>query len=206
MKPGDILFVRTDGIIGGLIRWLTRSSVNHVALAIDEHRILEVQPEFGVKVMENPYRSYVRGYLYRPLTHAEQKKVLTTAAGMIGRKYDWSLIGAILFRLFGWKTRFFRDLPCRWICTEAVDFSYLSAGIDLIAERGPAISPEDLLHSPLLRFTAVREGVEEEHLVTVHAGDCERCGQGCYGGRVYAMKVGDGLIPDLGIKCPTGPR
>lgn len=162
VQPGDVLFVRTKGVIGALIRWLTRSEVNHVALAVDEEHILEVQPETGVRIIKNPYTCYTRARLRRTLTSAEQAAIVRTARFLVGRRYDWSLIGALLFRLFGWRIPLFRNSPSRWICTEAVDYAYLVAGIDLLPRRGLEVTPEELMGSPLFELQYVEEGREED--------------------------------------------
>lgn len=156
MRPGDILFVRTRTVWGAIIRWLTRSPVNHVALAVDDEHILEVQPETGARIIKNPYREYILGYC-PDLTDEQRQGIVAVARSIVGRRYDWSLIGAILFRLFGWRSCWFREHPYQYICTEAVDHAYLSVGIDLVERRKSDLTPDDLLHSPRLRFSYVYE-------------------------------------------------
>lgn len=172
MQPGDILFVRTEGFIGAVIRWLTHSAVNHVALAVDERHIMEIQPESGVRIIENPYSRYIRARLHRALTEEEQAAIIRTAHDLVGRRYDWSLIGALLFRLFGWKTPLFRDDPSRWICSEAVDYAYLMAGIDLLQNRDRDVTPGELMQSDLLVLSLVEEEEEGEECAGAKGDGC----------------------------------
>jgi hypothetical protein len=171
MQAGDILFVRTRGIIGAVVRWASKSEVNHVAMAVDSERILEIQPDLGIRVIDNPYQEYLLGRLRRPLTLTERRVLVGTAMGMVGRKYDWSLLGALIFRLMGWRSPWFRDLPCRYLCTEGVDVAYLSIGISLTDWHDTPGSLEGLLKSPWLSFSRV---------ITIEGQEGEDIGAGTY--------------------------
>jgi hypothetical protein len=57
LKPGDIICVRGDGFVGKVIRWVTESNINHVALYIGNGLIIESTYGYGVRIL--PLSIYV---------------------------------------------------------------------------------------------------------------------------------------------------
>jgi hypothetical protein len=55
MKAGDLIFVRTKGVLPTLIRFFDKGRFNHVAIAYSETQILEVDFDTSVRIVENPY-------------------------------------------------------------------------------------------------------------------------------------------------------
>lgn len=50
IRSGDIVCVRNESIIGKIIRWVTESNINHVALYIGNGLIIESTLGYGVRI------------------------------------------------------------------------------------------------------------------------------------------------------------
>ena len=154
-EPGDFFVVRTNGWAGRLIRWVTRSSVNHAGVLVYGGRIVEARPS-GAGYSSRPTDAL---WSHQPLTDDQRGQIVAAATGFVGNPYSWLDCVCI-----GLADRFGTNVPAairnrlqrpdRMICSQLVDSAYLDAGVHLFADgRDPgAVSPEDL------RQTIIQEG------------------------------------------------
>ncbi len=154
-EPGDFLVVRTSGWAGRLIRWVTRSTVNHAGILVHDGRIIEARPS-GAGYAAPPPDAL---WSHLPLTDEERGRIIAAATRFVGRPYSWLDCLCIgLADRFGTHVptavRNRLQRPDRMICSQLVDSAYLDAGVHLFADgRDPgAVSPEDL------RVVIINEG------------------------------------------------
>lgn len=153
-----IVLARSKGLLGKLIRWFTKSEVNHayiifysaewndfMAIEIDERGIVIV-PAFKE---EHKY-CYSEEY---ELKNADKDKIITALVaerGLIGAKYDWLGLISFGFRMLVWRLTGTKDFmhpvhsKTRLFCSE-----YVANVINDIVDEKPFsdpanVSPADL--------------------------------------------------------------
>lgn len=143
-----LAFYRGRSFISRLIRWVTWGKYSHVAVILDDGRILEAWHEpNGVRWIEHLGEGHQPGTLVDVFTVPPLRVPLASmfaAEQMIGARYDFLGILGFAFR---------RRLHVRgkWFCSEAAAHICWSGGVSLI--RGVPeykISPSLLASSPLL--------------------------------------------------------
>jgi len=98
---GDVVFVRTEGIVSDIIRYFDPGRFNHVATFVSPLEIIEA--EYNTPVRRVPF--IYKDYEIVPMNYSyeEQQRVFKMAQGTIGEPYDYLQIGDILARkLFHW--------------------------------------------------------------------------------------------------------
>ena len=150
VTPGDYLVTATGGWVARVIRWVTRSTVNHAAIYIGGGQIVE---------------GYAPGARIRPvtewpdaicstvkLTGTERLAICRYATAAAGTPYNYLDIAAQFFvRACGWHApRFVLDRlsrPDRLQCAQLVDLAYFAAGVQLFPDGRPfgLVAPSDLL-------------------------------------------------------------
>jgi hypothetical protein len=149
MQPGDFGVVRTTGWAGTLIRWVTRSKVNHAFILVDG-QVIEGRPAGAGYASLKSYP--VVEWSHLPLTDEQRAAIVARAKAHIGAPYSWVDVVAIgLADLFGWhvpvsvRQRLARK--DRLMCSQLVDLCYHEAGIELFTDGRPPgdVSPGDLL-------------------------------------------------------------
>jgi cell wall-associated NlpC family hydrolase len=150
MKPelGDFFVIRSDGWGGRLIRWGTRSNVNHAGLYVGAGLVVEAQPS-GATVAPMPDHAV---WSDLPLTDLEREAIVRESRRLLGTPYSWIDVVCIgLAKTFGVHVPgpVRRRLARRdeLMCSQLVDTAYLNAGIHLYDDgRWPGdVSPSDLL-------------------------------------------------------------
>lgn len=119
MRPGDVVFVEPDSLIGKIIS-LFDGRFAHVAIAVSENEILESNYFSDTLITPMRYKKYE----IVPLTLTEEQRQLVpfVAQSLVGRRYDyfqifWLFLKQIL-GLRGLKNIF--NSPKRLICSETV--------------------------------------------------------------------------------------
>jgi hypothetical protein len=147
-QPGDYGIVKTNGIIGRLIRIGTTSRWNHAFIYVGEGVIVEANPT-GVAL--SPVAKYPRiaWNHHEELTDEQRKIIVDTAVDQVGLPYDFMDIVALLLRIFGLKVpiyKLFKVLARRksWFCSELVTHCYNKANLKLINSPEYLVTPGDL--------------------------------------------------------------
>jgi hypothetical protein len=103
IKKGDLLFVGGKGIIKSLIEWITHSKYYHVAIFVDDGKMV-MESQGGRKSGTTPISAYLNTkdklviYRDKSLTSTERDKIVTYALEHQGIEYDYMAILAELFR------------------------------------------------------------------------------------------------------------
>lgn len=152
MQPGDFCCVATNGLPARLIRWATRSTVNHAFILTEPGRVMEADPGGAHEVDLSNYDGLYQCWSDMDLSPLVRAKIVDAARSHEGAEYSWvddACIG--LTRLFGvhvppWVRKRLAD-PKRLMCSQLVDIAYTEAGVPLFADgRLPGdVAPSDLL-------------------------------------------------------------
>lgn len=149
-EVGEFGVVRTNGWAGRLIRWTTRSVVNHAFVCVGDGLIVEAQPA-GARLA---HASLYPGALWSGpgLTAGRGEAIAVAALALIGTPYSWVDCAAIgLTDLFGWHVpeavRRRLNRRDRLMCSALCDEAYRRAGVQLYDDGRVAgdVSPQDLL-------------------------------------------------------------
>jgi hypothetical protein len=147
LKTGDVLHCRGNRLISKLIRWATKSQINHTALFIwiwDEPYIIDAQDN-GVNV--KPLQSWLDEYKYNFVIHRRpkpiaEKKIATKAMSKVGlTAYDFEglLIKQPIALLTGkWNKKAKNHEEDKMYCSEFVSWVY---GLD----ESYKMTPKDFL-------------------------------------------------------------
>lgn len=167
-RLGDFGVVRTGGWAAAVIRWATRSTVNHAFVYVGDGKIVEAQPGGAVLSDVSEYEGRTIWSTGRVVAYCdtggcvdgvfvpdERDAIAHAARGMVGVPYNWPDIAAIglaqrrLGRLVTPRSWIARRLSRgdRLICSQLVDAAYNAAGLHLFTDNRPTglVSPGDLL-------------------------------------------------------------
>lgn len=90
MKAGDLVFVRGTSLISRLIRLFDKGEFSHVAVAVSETEIIEINWNMKSKIVPFHYDNYEIVDL--KLTDSERKHVSAYSKGLTGIWYDYTQI------------------------------------------------------------------------------------------------------------------
>lgn len=143
-KDVELRFYTSDGLVGRLIRWQTRSPVGHVALYWPDEGFWTEAVE-GRGVVQ---RMYERADLFTTtritLPHGQQ--AFHWAMAQLGKKYDYTMVLRFLTREK--ETRHSNDA---YFCSEYASTALRLGGVVPLANSAPwRESPGHLLTSPIL--------------------------------------------------------
>lgn len=145
---GQFAVTATSGIAARLIRWATRSTVNHAILCVgDGGECVEATPR-GVKTTNAS--AYPRAiWSDEDITDDQTTAICRYGTTHLGEEYGWVTIAAIVLELAHikprWLLRWLRD-PDSVICSELVARAYDAAGITLVSsEYIGRVRPDELL-------------------------------------------------------------
>jgi cell wall-associated NlpC family hydrolase len=151
MLPGDFAVVATGGIMGRIIRLVTRSKVNHAMILVHDGQVIEAAPSGATVSPLSNYAGMTLTWSALDLTLTQRAAIVTAARTHIGAPYSWvddACIG--LAAIFDWHVPAWvrRRLasPDHLMCSQLVDTCYLEAEIHLFADgRMPGdVTPGDL--------------------------------------------------------------
>ncbi len=103
IRPGDIVCCRSENWMGRLIRWVTDSDINHVALYIGNNLLIESTIHYGVRIL--PLAQYtsdpsVQVSVVRINKHINTQNVVDYSFFFFGREYDlFGQIGILTMNL-----------------------------------------------------------------------------------------------------------
>lgn len=146
MRPGDFALVRTNGVIGWLIRVVTRSQYNHARLIVaDNGTVLEANPT-GAEV------GHVRAgdvVVSVPLTDEQRAQIPFVAIHLLGRPYGFLDVAALGLSRLGLRIPSVRRRianPRTLFCSQLVDLAWANVGFQAFADgRTPQdVTPGDL--------------------------------------------------------------
>lgn len=152
MEAGDIVFVRSQTLIGWIIRTFTKSNINHVAIAITSDTLIEALPT-GVKITNiSSYKdTYYEVYRF-DLSPVWREQFLLEALKLLDRPYDWSHIGTIGLRIIsGNRLRGDWSSKKRSICSEVVYEAAEKANLPTPPQAKVMFTPADCAKWPLLK-------------------------------------------------------
>lgn len=152
IQPGDVLFVWGRGIIPEFIEKVT-DGPSHVALFIDQNRVIEAQ---GGKLVGEQDLSFYLGSDARMevwtdpgLTDEQRKRMVYIAYSLYGTPYDYYLIPLEFFRFeFGLKLKWYEENH-HLVCSTFVNNAATGAGAKWTDIPNPA--PVDLLKGGVLQ-------------------------------------------------------
>lgn len=150
MSPrlGDFGVVRTNGWAARLIRWATRSPVNHAVLCVGD-QLVEGDPHGARLGRLDAYGDRViwAGWT---LTDNQRTEIAAWGLSRVGTPYSWlDCVEIGLVDRFGWAPRWMRRRlrsDRTLMCSQLVTAAYDAAGVHLFDDGRPAggVSPGDL--------------------------------------------------------------
>lgn len=148
-RVGDFGVVKTNGIIGHLIRIGTTSRWNHAFIYIGDGQIVEANPT-GVEI--SPVTKYpnIAWNRHDDLSDDLRAKIVELARKEVGKPYAFVDIAALVLRILGLRfvsdNWLWRKLSSKnsWFCSELVSGCYRKAGMTLIQKRDDLVTPGDL--------------------------------------------------------------
>lgn len=153
IQPGDVLlFKGTTPIISPLIRWATNSEYTHVAIAVSEDLVYEIDIDRRLAIHPIREGQYdVFRYRYGLTPH--QRAQLTSHAIRRAKKsrgYDWfKILSFGLEKIFRFPI-IFNEINNE-VCSEIVDYLFDDIGIDLVPDRERGhVTPAHISASPEL--------------------------------------------------------
>jgi len=148
-NPGGYVCVKTRGVYAWLIRKLTGSEFNHVAVIGFDDNLFEAEPGGARKRPLSEYDGYEMIFSPDVLTPKQQVQVVAKAEALLDTPYGWTDIARLGLRCMGiqwaWLTRA-ADVERAMICSQLVAACGESAGLDWNCgrESPAAVTPGDL--------------------------------------------------------------
>jgi hypothetical protein len=155
IKPGDIGFVKIEGVLGFFVslgQHLTGDSCRytHTYIVLDEETVIAAQPG-GARI--DPLSDYQNKavYLQRDLTDEQRATIVSEARALEGLPYSFLDYLAIALARFGikpkWLQRYIANTG-HMICSQLCDEVYRRAGIHLFNDGrlSQEVTPGDLFY------------------------------------------------------------
>lgn len=160
--PGSFGLTRMGGI-GGWFAWLGQrisgdgSRWTHAFFVLDNDQIIEGRPGGArIKGIEE-YASRTEVLFCDPVGNEPRARLVATARGLEGAKYNWLTYPALGMLALGirweWLRRFARRPESGMICSQLVDYVYMTNGIHLFDDGR---EPMDVTPGDLARFADQR--------------------------------------------------
>lgn len=147
-EVGAYFVTKTPSFFGQVIRWATRSPVNHAGIYIGSGLIVDAQPKGARACRLSQYPNAI--WSDEPLTRSQGLRIATEALSLVGTPYSWLDIAAL-----AWSRVLKRGTP-RWvrhrlerndrlICSQLVDLCYRRNGVVLFLDKSSCdVTPGDL--------------------------------------------------------------
>lgn len=162
IQPGDIVGVRGENMIGKIIRWVTDSNVNHVALYIGNGLLIESTLFYGVRIL--PLTVYTSDPLsqvsvVRVKKFINTQNVIDYSYYFFGRKYDlFGQVGILALNMFrkmhlSWAVFWGKNRAVnenRLWCSEFIGELFDIENVKFEAIDTSYLSPSDIINSPLV--------------------------------------------------------
>lgn len=147
----DIIAFSGNKIISRLIRWVTKSDINHVAIMVGDNVLMETAWN-GVRLrrLKESEKNY-KILRYEGLTYGQKKGISCFVLNSVKTKYDYKLFFGIgLNLLFGLDTKW--NNKNRYICAQLILKAYKSVGINLVPGYSEHnIIPDDIIKADRLK-------------------------------------------------------
>ena len=151
MLPGDFAVVATPGLMGRLIRLVTRAKVNHAVISVGDGKIMEAAPAGARLAALTEYDGLTLTWSHLPLTQTTRDRIVDAAYAPAGAPYSWvdaaciGLAALLAVHVPGWVRRRMAGTD-HLQCSQLVDVCYADAGVPLFDDgRLPGdVSPGDL--------------------------------------------------------------
>ena len=147
-RPGDYGVVKTNGVIGRLIRIGTTSRWNHAVICVGPGILVEANPT-GVAI--SPINKYkiIAWNQHETITPEQRDLVVDRALSLVGKPYGFFDIFILLLRIIGLRLppqKLWNSLSKRmgYICSELVAECYIKASFELINKPVNLVTPGDL--------------------------------------------------------------
>ena len=148
-RPGDFGVVKTNGIVGRLIRVGTASRWNHAFIYVGDGVIVEANPT-GVAI--SPVTKYpkIAWNQHDTISDEIRAEIVEAAFKEVGKPYAFSDIAALFFRIVGLRfirpNVFWKKLAKKesWFCSELVSYCYRTVDFVLINKKDDLVTPGDL--------------------------------------------------------------
>lgn len=158
-----IVFEKDRGFVPRVIRWLTKSDFNHVAIEYDSDdwngRWAAEAATKGVRTVPSSKRKWTRRFLVK---YPEAKIDLRSTSQFIGEAYDFAG-----FFLFGWILLFWRVLKLKvrrpWRSTKGQFCSEFVARF--IGVQDPFSNPQWVTPEDIFRRCCIRSDMFEEERI-----------------------------------------
>ena len=137
----SLRFSRGTGVAGAIVRWATWSPFAHVGFKLDNGKVLDATPEYGVSVRDaedDKTTQYWR--ILAPKQHISD--AVEYARLQVGKPYDWTAI-------YGMAARRDWHRDDKFFCSEIVEAAFDHVHWPLVRDFGKLnrITPRDLLLS-----------------------------------------------------------
>ena len=148
-RPGDFGVVKTDGIIGRLIRVGTASRWNHAFIYLGDGLIVEANPT-GVAISSVSKYPQIAWNRHTNIPAKTRDKIVEAAYKEVGKPYAFLDIIVIFLRIIGLRfirpNTFWKKLSDinGWFCSELVSYCYRISGIPILKKKDDLVTPGDL--------------------------------------------------------------
>lgn len=149
---GDYMLVATRGWQAGVIRFITRSKVNHAMILVSPGRVIEAQPAGAHETDLSEYNDMYQWWSTYDLTIIQRNAIVASARRHLGAPYSWvdgaCVAIAHIFKLkLPYWIRWRLARPDRLMCSQFVDLCYYEADVHLFNDHRlfGDVSPGDLM-------------------------------------------------------------
>jgi len=167
IKRGDLIFTRSESYMGKVIRFVTKSNINHVAIYLGDDKIIESQLGFGVryyellKYIDDKNCEVSCGNLIQ-IDSKQIEKAIESAENLLNSPYDLIGQAGILLKIIivriglnglvkFYGRNFAQNINAFW-CSELVAYSFEKAESKLTDVDQRYASPQDLAESKKIKF------------------------------------------------------
>lgn len=160
MRVGDLIFIRSSGLVPWAIRQITGGNYNHVMLNLGADRYISADQGWGVHYAKLGDYSNAKFAFCRVVSASDlqAKNAAAWAEQQAGRQYDsLGLMGIWLrFAVRSWERAGFVSFWGKnqianqnaFFCSELVAEAYLRQGHDVCRLNPTYVSPTDLFEAP----------------------------------------------------------
>jgi uncharacterized protein YycO len=148
---GDYFVVRTPGVLGYIIRWVTRSHYNHAGIIISDYRggrVVEARMKGAVYAQLSDYDGMDRLISHEHLSADQRLRIVDAAKSVVGVEYGFADLLWLGLMQFGIKWKWVRknvDRMDDMVCSQIVAHCYDVAGVRISSnETIQDVTPGDL--------------------------------------------------------------
>lgn len=154
LEVGDLIFYKSNTLLGYAISIMTKSEYCHVTLYIGNNQIIEANGFIKSRITDLPQdKSNLKFMRYCiPLTDLQKEAIVNNSHKLVGLEYDYKSVVKLFLKLafnINFKNKV-NDIHTMF-CSKLADFEYSEIGIDLLpTEKGNIVTPAQLEQSLVL--------------------------------------------------------